>query len=52
MDLLRQVVHSQGKTLLVVTHDSRIFPYADRIVRLNDGAVTGEMEAAAPNQAA
>jgi ABC-type lipoprotein export system ATPase subunit len=29
-------------TLVVVTHDERIFPFADRIVRLEDGRLTRE----------
>ncbi|MCC7065981.1 MAG: ABC transporter ATP-binding protein, partial [Planctomycetes bacterium] len=28
------------RALVVVTHDARIFHFADRIVRMDDGAVT------------
>jgi putative ABC transport system ATP-binding protein len=38
--LLRQLVHSRGATLVVVTHDDRIFGYADRLLRLEDGRIT------------
>lgn len=37
MELLRGLVRSQGMTLVVVTHDNRIFPFADRILRMEDG---------------
>jgi putative ABC transport system ATP-binding protein len=39
MDLLREVAVSPDQALVVVTHDSRIFDYADRIARMNDGYV-------------
>lgn len=42
MQLLRELVHGDGKTLIVVTHDSRVFGFADRIVRLNDGRVVAD----------
>lgn len=37
MSLLRELVVSQQKTLVVVTHDVRILQYADRIYRLEHG---------------
>lgn len=40
--LLMKLVRDQGMTLVVVTHDNRIFPYADRILRLEDGLMVGE----------
>ena len=39
MELLREVVKAPGRTVLVVTHDSRIFPYADRMTEMLDGKV-------------
>lgn len=41
MRLLSDLVHDRGATLVVVTHDDRIFPFADRILRLVDGRITG-----------
>jgi putative ABC transport system ATP-binding protein len=41
MALLREVAVRPGRALVVVTHDSRIFPYADRIARMDDGIITG-----------
>jgi putative ABC transport system ATP-binding protein len=43
MDLLTRLVRERGATLVVVTHDNRIFPFADRIFRLEDGRITGEL---------
>jgi putative ABC transport system ATP-binding protein len=39
LELLRQVAAGDGKALVVVTHDSRIFEYADRIARMDDGRI-------------
>lgn len=40
LHLLTDLVRERGDTLVVVTHDERIFSFADRIVRLEDGAIT------------
>jgi putative ABC transport system ATP-binding protein len=37
MKLLTELVRQRGMTLVVVTHDNRIFPFADRIVHLENG---------------
>jgi putative ABC transport system ATP-binding protein len=40
MDLLRDVAESPERTLIVVTHDTRILDYADRIASVDDGRIT------------
>ena len=40
MDLLRKVAVKHDRSVLVVTHDNRIFEFADRIAHMNDGLVT------------
>jgi len=40
MAILKRLCDELGKTAIVVTHDSRIFPLADRILTLVDGHVT------------
>lgn len=40
MQLLRKVAIRPGRALIVVTHDSRIFSYAERIAQMNDGRIT------------
>ncbi|MCE9594664.1 MAG: ABC transporter ATP-binding protein [Planctomycetes bacterium] len=40
VELLREVALSGSRALIVVTHDSRIFRFADRIAVMNDGLIT------------
>lgn len=40
MDLLRRIAVRPDRSVLVVTHDNRIFGFADRIAHMNDGLVT------------
>ena len=37
---LRDIVDKENRALIVVTHDSRIFDFADRIVHMEDGNIT------------
>lgn len=39
MTLLREKVLHSSRAVLVVTHDQRTFPFADRIIEMNDGQV-------------
>lgn len=39
MKILKDLCEQLGKTVIVVTHDSRIFPMADRILTLVDGRI-------------
>jgi putative ABC transport system ATP-binding protein len=39
IELMRQVALKEGRSLIIVTHDSRIFEFADRIARMDDGHV-------------
>jgi putative ABC transport system ATP-binding protein len=48
MRLLTGFVCRCGATLIVVTHDQRIFPFADRILHLTDGRLTGAWSPKAP----
>jgi putative ABC transport system ATP-binding protein len=53
MDMLRRVAVQPGRGVVVVTHDNRVFGFADRIVSMEDGRVTGvETRAPAPSAAA
>lgn len=42
--LLRKLAKEQGRTVVVVTHDSRIFHLADRMVHIEDGVIASEEE--------
>jgi putative ABC transport system ATP-binding protein len=37
IELLRSAAHERGATLLVVSHDARLIPYADRVFHLSEG---------------
>jgi putative ABC transport system ATP-binding protein len=39
MELMVEVARSPGRSVIVVTHDNRIFKFADRLARMDDGAV-------------
>jgi putative ABC transport system ATP-binding protein len=41
MEVLRSVATAGDRTLVVVTHDERIFEFADSIARMDDGRITG-----------
>ena len=47
MTLLTRLARERGVTLVIVTHDNRIFPFADRILHLEDGRLTQEWSAGA-----
>ncbi len=40
MDLLREVALAADRAVIIVTHDSRIFDLADRILKMEDGRIT------------
>jgi putative ABC transport system ATP-binding protein len=42
MKVLAHIVKEQARAVLVVTHDPRIIPFANRIVRIEDGRIVGE----------
>ena len=50
MELMREIALDNGRSLNVVTHDARIFEFADRIAKMNDGRIekivtsSGELE--------
>lgn len=42
MDLLQELAREKNRAVVVVTHDNRIFDYADRIVEIEDGRIREE----------
>jgi putative ABC transport system ATP-binding protein len=42
MELLKDAAAGPGRAVLVVTHDNRIYRYADRIVAMEDGRIVGD----------
>jgi putative ABC transport system ATP-binding protein len=50
-EILRDLAKERGHTVVVVTHDNRIFQFADRIVHIEDGRIArGPHEARVPPQ--
>src|SRR6267142_1820571 len=39
MELMREVALGEGRSLVIVTHGARIFEFADRIAKMDDGRV-------------
>ncbi|WP_018262121.1 ABC transporter ATP-binding protein [Methylobacterium sp. WSM2598] len=42
MAILSSIARARGRAVLVVTHDARLFHFADRIVQIEDGAIIRE----------
>jgi putative ABC transport system ATP-binding protein len=42
MRILASIAHERGSAVLVVTHDPRVLPFADRIVQIEDGRLIEE----------
>jgi putative ABC transport system ATP-binding protein len=42
MEILAEIAKDRGRGVLVVTHDPRLVPYADRIVHIEDGNIVRE----------
>jgi putative ABC transport system ATP-binding protein len=40
MELMRRLAVGKDRALIVVTHDARIFEFADRIAQMEDGHIT------------
>ncbi len=45
MELIRRVAVGAGRAVIVVTHDSRVFDFGDRIVEMADGQVVARTSA-------
>lgn len=39
LEILKKIARMPGRTVIVVTHDSRIFKFADRIYQMDDGRI-------------
>jgi putative ABC transport system ATP-binding protein len=49
MSVLSGIAKDPSRAVLVVTHDPRILPYADRVVRIEDGRLVGEERCRIPS---
>jgi len=50
MEMMSDLAHRRDRAVVIVTHDSRVLHFADRIVRIEDGTIAdpGETESALP----
>lgn len=39
IEVVQRLAHERGRAVVVVTHDSRVLDFADRIVRIEDGVI-------------
>ncbi len=46
LSFVKNEVLNENRCILIVTHDNRIYEYADRIMHMEDGSITGLEEAA------
>jgi putative ABC transport system ATP-binding protein len=45
MEMMTDLAHKRNRAVVIVTHDSRVLSFADRIVRIEDGAIAPNAEA-------
>jgi len=45
MEMMSELAHRRGRAVVIVTHDSRVLNFADRIARIEDGAIATNTEA-------
>jgi len=50
LEFVKNHILNEQRSILVVTHDARIFPYADRIIRMEDGKITGIVNGGLPGE--
>jgi putative ABC transport system ATP-binding protein len=50
MGLLKQVAVKADRTVIVVTHDSRVFQFGDRVLEMADGRIVLDSAAARDSQ--
>ena len=44
MEMMSTLAHQRGRAVVIVTHDSRVLSFADRIVKIEDGAIAAASE--------
>lgn len=47
LDFVKKNILTDKRCIIIVTHDSRIFEYADRMMKMEDGKITGVVEGGA-----
>jgi putative ABC transport system ATP-binding protein len=44
MEMMSELAHQRGRAVVIVTHDSRVLHFADRIVKIEDGAIAPSLD--------
>jgi putative ABC transport system ATP-binding protein len=44
MEMMSELAHTRGRAVVIVSHDSRVVSFADRIVRIEDGAIASNAD--------
>src|SRR5206468_2242105 len=52
LDLLRDLVDRDGRTVVMVTHDPAAATWADRVILLADGRIAGTLDGASADEVA
>ncbi|MGA7080442.1 MAG: ABC transporter ATP-binding protein [Terriglobales bacterium] len=47
MEMMSELAHKRNRAVVIVTHDSRVLSFADRVVKIEDGVIAGA-ESAVP----
>jgi len=42
MGILKRIAIEEGRIVVVVSHDARVFPYADRLVKIENGTIVSD----------
>ena len=42
MEILREIANEKDRAVMIVTHDNRIYHFADRILEMSDGRIIGD----------
>lgn len=42
MTILKRIAIEEGRVVIVVSHDARVFPYADRLIKIENGAIVSD----------
>lgn len=48
MEMMKTLAHDRGRAVVIVTHDSRVLDFADRIVKIEDGAIAAAQAESVP----
>jgi putative ABC transport system ATP-binding protein len=46
VDFIKKEILNDNRCIIIVTHDGRIYEYADRIMQMEDGKITGALQGA------